>query len=176
MSTGGRSPIDVGASDEAGFVDRFGGVIEYSPWVAQQAWASAPFRDLAALHAAFEAALLAAPPADQLAVLRAHPDLAIREAKAAELTPESASEQAGAGLDRMGREERLALADALAAYRDRFGFPFIVCVRDHGGAGLDELVATRIHASAHEEFAVALAEVSAIARYRLADLIAEESR
>ena len=161
-------------TDLPAFVERFGSVVEHSPWVAEAAFAHGPFRDLDALHAAFEAELLAAPPDAQLAILRAHPDLAVRERAAQQLTEESAREQAGAGLDRLDDDDRRALAVELTAYRDRFGFPFIVCVRDHGGAGLLELARSRADHSSEHELQTAIAEVSAIVRHRLADLARED--
>lgn len=158
---------------EAGeFVARYGSVVEFSPWVAEAAFDDGPFRDAAALHAAFERALFAAPVEAQLTVLRAHPELATKKrTAAAELTAESASEQAGAGLDQLDEDRRLALAAALAEYRERFDFPFIACVRDHGGATLDQLVASRLPAEPGVELQVALGEVSRIARHRLVDLV-----
>jgi 2-oxo-4-hydroxy-4-carboxy-5-ureidoimidazoline decarboxylase len=153
------------------FVRRFGGVVEHSPWVAEQAFEDGPFNDAATLHAAFQARLFAASHAAQLAVLLAHPELATSKALTTALTAESTSEQAGAGLDRLAEDRRLALAAALREYRERFDFPFIACVRDHGGATLDDLVATRLHADPAAEFKVALTEVSAIARHRIQDLV-----
>ncbi|MFT4035519.1 MAG: 2-oxo-4-hydroxy-4-carboxy-5-ureidoimidazoline decarboxylase [Patulibacter sp.] len=157
--------------DRAAFVARFGDVVEYSPWVAEAAYGEAPFADLAALQAAFAAVLRAAPRERQLEVLRAHPDLAVHERGGQELTAESASEQAGAGLDALPDAERLAFAAELDAYRERFGFPFIACVRDHGGKGLRELLAERIGGEPEAELALALSEVCAIAGHRLADLV-----
>ncbi|MBJ7472352.1 MAG: 2-oxo-4-hydroxy-4-carboxy-5-ureidoimidazoline decarboxylase [Solirubrobacteraceae bacterium] len=162
--------------DRAAFVARFGSVVEHSPWVAGAAYDAGPFADLAQLHGAFSTALLSAPVEQQLAVLRAHPDLAVAERAAQALTDESAREQAGAGLDRLADEARLSLADALTVYRDRFGFPFIACVRDHGGAGLAELVDARLGSTPEQELAVALAEVSSIVFHRLSDLLAEDPR
>lgn len=162
--------------DRAAFVERFGAVAEHSPWVADAAYDQGPFATLAQLHAAFQEALLRAPVDRQLAVLRAHPDLAVAERAKQQLTQESAREQTGAGLDRLADDARLGLAAALTAYRDRFGFPFIACVRDHGGQGIPELVAARIDASPDEARAVALAEVSSIIRHRLTDLVPEDSR
>lgn len=162
-------------ADRSAFVAQLGGVVEHSPWVAEEAFEHGPFDGLADLHAAFEAALLEADPEAQRAVLLAHPDLAVRTAQAPVLTAESASEQAGAGLDRLADERRLALAGSLARYRERFGFPFIACVRDHGGAGLEELLAARAQREPADEFQTALREVSAIARHRLADHLQESA-
>ncbi len=108
----------------------------------------------------------------KLAVLNAHPELAAERVIPREsLTAESRSEQAGAGLDRLTDERRLALAAQLAAYRERFGFPFIVCVRNHGSAVLEALVAERVTRDPEAELVTALAEVSAIAYHRVVDLV-----
>lgn len=144
--------------------------------MAEAAFEAGPFATFEELHAAFEASLLAASPQQQLAVLRAHPDLAVAQRATQHLTEESAREQSGAGLDRLADNARIDLAVALTAYRDRFGFPFIVCVRDYGGKGLMELVDARLRATPEQELAVALAEVSSIIRHRLSDLVLEDSR
>lgn len=152
---------------------RFGGVVEDSRWVADEVWAARPFAGVADLHAAFERVLRHAGEELQLAVLRAHPELAVAGGTdAAALSAESAAEQRGAGLDRLAAERRERLATGLRAYRERFGFPFVACVRDHGGAGLEELLAARADATPEDERATALAEVSRIARHRLEDLCA----
>ncbi len=170
--TAAHSPL-LAPTDQEAFVAALGGIVEHSPWVAEQAFAQAPFADLTELHGAFAGALLAAPHEAQIAVLRAHPDLAVSSDALPALTPESASEQAGAGLDRLDDDRRRALATMLAEYRARFGFPFIVCVRDHGGAGLETLAASRLHGTPEQELQTALGEVISIARHRLSDLVHE---
>src|SRR3954454_19070320 len=122
---------DLTAMDEDAFVAALGGVFEHSPWVARDASARRPFATVSELAGALEAARRAAPRARQLALIRAHPELAGREARAGELTAESAGEQARAGLDRLTASEVGELEALNAAYRERFGFPLIVCVREH---------------------------------------------
>lgn len=159
--------------DRATFVARLSGVVEDSPWVAEAVWDAGPFDDVAALHAAFRRVLLDAGEDRQREVLRAHPELAVAGGVDPEtLSTASASEQAGAGLDRLDVERRETLAAALRDYRGRFGFPFVACVRDHGGAGLGELLAGRAGAAPDDELRTAIDEVSAIARHRLEDLCA----
>src|ERR1700710_402766 len=103
--------LPAGKLDQGAFVERFGGVVEHSPWVAEAAWSWRPFRSFDALYLAFDAALRAAPASAQLAVLQAHPDLATDgPAVTASLTAESRGEQAGAGLDQLTESSRLALA------------------------------------------------------------------
>jgi OHCU decarboxylase len=158
-------------ADRDAFVARFGGVVEDSPWVAAAAWEARPFADVAALHAAFESALLGADDDRRRGVLLAHPELAVAGGvDPATLSAESRGEQAGAGLDRLEAVRRDALARDLTAYRERFGFPFVACVRDHGGRELPELLRSRADADPAAELETALREVSAIARHRLEDL------
>ncbi len=96
---------DVNVMDEAAFVAALGGVFEHSPWVAQRAFGARPFADMAALHAAMVAAVDHATEAEQLALLRAHPELAGRAAVRGELTADSTKEQSGAGLAECSPEE-----------------------------------------------------------------------
>src|SRR5690349_10838581 len=112
---------DLNAMDEDAFVAALGGVFEHSPWVARDASATRPLASVDALAGALEAAMRAAPRDRRLALIRAHPELAGREARAGELTAESAGEQARAGLDRLTAAEVAALQDLNAAYRERFG-------------------------------------------------------
>lgn len=160
--------------DRTVFVARFGGVFEHSPWIAEAAWEAGLSHEqdtTEGLHAALCAALRAAGHDRQLAVLRAHPDLAGRLAVAGELTASSTAEQAGAGLDRCTPEEFARFRDLNARYVARFGFPFIMAVK---GRGRDEILAAfarRIDHPADVEFATALAEVETIARLRLKDLL-----
>jgi 2-oxo-4-hydroxy-4-carboxy-5-ureidoimidazoline decarboxylase len=154
--------------DRDAFVRALGAVVERSPWVAERAWAARPFASLADLHGAMRDAVRAAPAAERLALLRAHPDLAGRAARAGALTEASRTEQAGAGLDRLSDAEAAAFERLNAAYRARFGFPFILCVRNHPRVG-DILGALeqRLGHSVEDEVETALGEVAEIARHRL---------
>lgn len=156
----------VNALDDEAFTACFGDVAEHSPWVAAAAAAARPFAQREALIAAFAGAVRAAPADAQLALLRAHPDLADRAAVggAAEA---SRREQAGAGLDRLTSAEFARFADLNARYRKRFGFPFIFAVK---GAAKEAILAAfeeRIDHSAATERALALANVERILRFRL---------
>src|SRR3954462_1456121 len=122
---------DLNAMDEDAFVAALGGVFEHSPWVARDASARRPFTTVTELAGAREAAMRAAPRARQLDLIRAHPELAGREAHAGELTAESTGEQSRAGLDRLSAAEGAGVQAVNAAYRERFGFPLVVCVREH---------------------------------------------
>jgi 2-oxo-4-hydroxy-4-carboxy-5-ureidoimidazoline decarboxylase len=152
--------------DEDAFVARYGALFEHSPWVAREAFR----RREADLAAAFEAALREAPREKQLAVVRAHPELAGREARAGELTEASASEQARAGLDRLSGEELADWRALNAAYRERFGFPLVVCVREHTKASILAWGRERLGNDPEPELAIAVGEVVKIARLRLEDM------
>jgi len=153
----------------AAFVACLSDIFEHSPWVAEAVLPQRPFADVASLHAAMVAAVDAAGPDAALALLRAHPELARR----APLTAASAAEQGGMGLDRLAADEA-ARFDALNfAYRERFGFPFIVAVRgQRDRAAILAALAARLEHDPPTELAAALAEVAKIARFRLDDLIA----
>ena len=148
---------------QAEFVKKLGGVFEDSPWVAKRAWGHGPFASLDALHAAMVAEVEHASTDEQLALLRAHPDLG----KRAKMSAASASEQAGAGLDRLSAEEYEELTRLNSAYCDMFGFPFLFAVR--GGTKDDILksLRARVSGTREEESRTALEQVFRIARFRL---------
>ena len=162
----------VNALDAAVFTARFGDVAEASPWVAEAAFASRPFPDRKALVEAFAGAVRTAPRAAQLALLRAHPDLAGRAAMAGEVAEESQREQAGAGLDRLTAGEFARFHELNTRYRERFGFPFIFAVK---GATKEAILAAfeaRVGNDAETERAAALANVEHILRFRIEDRVA----
>jgi OHCU decarboxylase len=158
----------------AGFIDRFGGVFEHSPWIAERAHDAGldPDHDTATgLHGTLARAFHAASPDERLGVLNAHPDLAGKLAAARRLTPESTSEQAGAGLDALTDGERAAFSDLNARYTARFGFPFIIAVK---GLTKDQILAAfqrRIGNDRETEFAEACRQVERIALLRLTDML-----
>ena len=153
------------------FVSRFGALYERSPWVAEGAWRERPFDGLPALHEAFVRAMYDAPRGRQLALIRAHPDLAGKAAVAGELTLESTLEQASAGLDHLTLEEYEAFTRLNTGYREKFGFPMIVCVREHTKESILAQAEARMEHSREEEVEVALGEIAKIARLRLEDLV-----
>jgi OHCU decarboxylase len=153
------------------FVSRLGSVFESSPWVAERAWESRPFGGFSELYGAMAEAVDEAPEERRMALIRAHPDLAGKAAVAGELTPESTSEQASAGLDRLTPEEYGAFTQMNADYREKFGFPMIVCVREHTRESILQNAGSRLGNSREEEVEVALGEIARIARLRLQDLV-----
>lgn len=155
---------------EAGFVAALGGLFEGSPWVARQACAQRPFRDAAQLFDAMREIVRQAPVTRQLALLRAHPELGAARTVVA-LSNASRSEQSGAGLDRGGTALREQFAALNRAYRDKFGFPFVVAVR---GLGVAEILAgleQRLPGDRAAEIETALGEACRIAEFRLRDLL-----
>ncbi|TCN32438.1 2-oxo-4-hydroxy-4-carboxy-5-ureidoimidazoline decarboxylase [Sinorhizobium americanum] len=160
-------------SEREDFVRRFGGIFEHSPWVAERAFDHAASSGLTAgnVHSALCNAFRAASPAERLAVLRAHPDLAGKLAIAGKLTADSTSEQASAGLDRLSPEEHARFTELNAAYARKFGFPFIIAVKGLTKAEILAAFEQRIDNSAEEEFETACAQVERIARLRLSSML-----
>ena len=159
------------ALDRAAFVDRFGGIYEHSPWVAERVWDAemgAVHDSAAGLSARMAQIFRQASDADRLAVLRAHPDLAGKLAAAKRLTADSTAEQASAGLDALTDAERAEFTRLNDAYTSRHGFPFIIAVRDHDQAGIMAAMARRLDNDSAAERAEAERQVMRIAELRLA--------
>jgi 2-oxo-4-hydroxy-4-carboxy-5-ureidoimidazoline decarboxylase len=167
QALGIRNLADVGRWPLDAFTELLGPVFEHSPWVAQQAWRRRPFADVAELHLHMMAALHAAEPPQQLALLRAHPELAGREAQSDALTEASDNEQSSAGLKSLRPDELARMNTLNAAYRDKHGFPFIVCVRHYTKAGIFHELTRRTALDTEREKAEALNQVAAITRLRL---------
>jgi len=169
-------PAALDALDRAGFVALLGGVFEHSPWVAEAAWAARPFASRAALHRAMAAAVAAAPRERQLALLRAHPELAGQEAQAGRLTASSSGEQARLGFTALSAAELARVARANAAYRARFGFPCIVALALHATrvTVIAEMERRAAGDDMEAEIVAALEQVAAIARGRLERLVAAD--
>jgi 2-oxo-4-hydroxy-4-carboxy-5-ureidoimidazoline decarboxylase len=155
------------------FVGALGAVFEHSPWIAEAAFAAAPFVSVEALHHAMVSAVRNASAETQIALLRAHPDLAGAAARAGEMTASSVAEQAGAGLLSLSEAEYERLHRLNAAYRDRFGFPFIIAMRRHTKDSLLLAFEVRLANERHIEVENALREVFAIARLRLDSIFAD---
>jgi urate oxidase / 2-oxo-4-hydroxy-4-carboxy-5-ureidoimidazoline decarboxylase len=155
--------------DRAAFVGRYGAVFESSPWVAEAAWEEGPFETVSDLHRAMVRAVERAPAERQLELIRAHPELAGSELRLGTLTPASAAEQSAAGLDRLSPDQAARLERATAAYRERFGFPFVVCVREHTPESIIANAEERLSASPDDEIRTALGEIAKIAALRLED-------
>jgi 2-oxo-4-hydroxy-4-carboxy-5-ureidoimidazoline decarboxylase len=165
---------DVNAMGCDAFVAALGDLFEHSPWVARAAYDRRPFASVAELHGALEASVRGAPRERQIDLIRAHPELAGREARAGELTEASTSEQARAGLDRLSADEVRTLDALNREYRERFGFPLVVCVREHTKDSILAWGRARLLHPRDDEVATALGEIAKIAALRLADLVTDD--
>lgn len=174
---GGRGPARKATLEEVNrlgrkeFVACFGAVYEHSPWVAEETYEARPFGSLDKLHVAMVQVVDSASRERKMALLRTHPDLAGKAAMAGELTPVSADEQSSAGLDRLSPGEYEAFTRMNREYRERFGMPMIVCVREHTKVSILENAEGRLGNSREKEIEVALSEVHKIARLRLEGMI-----
>jgi NCS2 family nucleobase:cation symporter-2 len=162
---------EVNAIDQSAFVAALGEVFEHSPWIAATAWAQRPFASLDALHSAMVAALFDAPEDQQLALIRAHPELASKAALRGDSSVDSRSEQAAAGLTRCSPEEFARLQELNTAYNRKFGFPFIIAVHGLHRRAIIERFAKRLERNRDLEFGEALAQAARIARLRLERLL-----
>jgi 2-oxo-4-hydroxy-4-carboxy-5-ureidoimidazoline decarboxylase len=142
-------------------------LFEHSPWIEGRADAAQPSGDR---HADLMAVVHAATPEEQLALIRAHPELAGKAAIDRTLTDASAAEQASAGLDRLTAEEYARFHSLNAAYRERFDFPFIICVRLTDKAGILAAMESRLANDREAEIATAIAQIGEIVRLRLEDM------
>ena len=155
------------AAGAAEFAAALGSIYEHSPWVAEAVDGKRPFATLAALHEAMRGALVSANDAKKRALLNAHPDLAGTAVRAGAMTADSQGEQTSAGLDRLTEEEFKKFHQLNEAYRKKFGFPFIICVRRHGKESIFRQFEARLSSNAASEHATALDEVVRIAALRL---------
>ena len=163
------------AMDRTAFVAALGGIFEHSPWVAARAFAARPFGSVDALHQAMVGAMHTASRDEQLALIRAHPELAGRAMVRRELTADSTSEQAGAGLTRCSPDELARLTELNARYHAKFGFPFILAVKGRDRAGVIAELARRLERDPAAEFAEALAQIARIAGLRLAEKLPDSA-
>ncbi len=159
---------DLNAMSADSFVETLGGIFEHSPWVARAVVDRRQFADIEGLHAAMVQAVHEAGETAHLALIRAHPDLGTR----LRLSESSVSEQASAGLDRLSPDEFARFTDLNDRYRTRFGFPFIIAVRDHTRTQILEAFETRLENDGIAEVATALAQIARIARIRLDQALA----
>jgi 2-oxo-4-hydroxy-4-carboxy-5-ureidoimidazoline decarboxylase len=158
---------EINAAPVADFVAALGAVFEDSPWVAERAAAARPFATVAALHEAMLAAVSAAPEETQLAFLRGHPELGGAAARSGQLGDHSTAEQRALGLERLAEDRAAEIQRLNAAYRDRFGFPFIICVGRRTRLSILERLHRRLGSEAEQERQAALAEIGLITRLRL---------
>ena len=161
----------VNALTQEEFKAALGHLFEGSPWIAEQAWQARPFRNVQHLHEEMCRVMYEAPVERQLALIRAHPDLVGRAALAGTLSPESTREQSAAGLDRLTPQEIATFTRLNRQYRQKFGFPFVICARENRKESILTGFATRLRNTREQEIATALAEIAKIARLRLLDAV-----
>ena len=157
--------------EQADFLRLVGPVFEHSLWIAEETWPKKPFADLDALHKTLCETVRESEQEKQLALIRAHPDLVGKAALAGTLTPASNSEQASAGLDKLSPEEVVAFQKYNAAYREKFGFPFVICARLNKKEAILKAFPLRLEHSREEEIKTALEEIAKIAYLRLRDIV-----
>ena len=150
------------------FQAHFGSVFEHSPWVAERAWRRRPFSSLEELHRAMMSEVREARLEEQLSLVRAHPELAGREAREGALTAESSGEQARLGFTALSRDELQKIAALNRSYREKFSFPCIVALRLHASRDsvMDEM-RRRLANDAVTELRNALEQIGHITRGRL---------
>ncbi|PIB24701.1 OHCU decarboxylase [Amylibacter kogurei] len=156
------------------FVEKFGGVFEHSPWIAQRAYDDelGPAHNSAiGLHNALARKFRVASVEERLDVLKAHPDLAGKLAAAKRLTAESTAEQAGAGLDALTKEEHAEFTHLNTSYTSKFGFPFIIAVKGLTKEDILTAFKARINNTREVEFNTACKQVEKIALLRLSDIL-----
>jgi OHCU decarboxylase len=154
------------------FTRIIGPIFEHSPWIAETTWEKRPFEGLEGLHGRLCETVRAASEEKQLELIRAHPDLVGRAALAGTLTSASTAEQASAGLSRLSAEEIATFQKYNQAYRDKFGFPFVICARLKKKEAILSAFPVRLEHSREQEMRTALEEIYKIAYLRLQDIIA----
>ncbi|MEO7223125.1 MAG: 2-oxo-4-hydroxy-4-carboxy-5-ureidoimidazoline decarboxylase, partial [Devosia sp.] len=172
-----KAPDNVpSAMDRTQFVGHFGSIFEHSPWIAERAFDGelSPANDTASgLHFALRNQFRMASEHERSGVLTAHPDLAGKLAQAKRLTDASTAEQSAAGLDALTDHERAPFEELNAAYVTKFGFPFIIAVRDNTKDMILKAMQTRLGNDRHTEFNTACGQVERIALLRLREILLE---
>jgi 2-oxo-4-hydroxy-4-carboxy-5-ureidoimidazoline decarboxylase len=171
-----KTLADLNSCSKDEFVTALANIFEYSPWIAEQAASSRPFAGVNALFGAMKAAVDRAPSELRLALIKGHPDLANKTQRAAGLTAESNDEQNSVGLDRLSDAEYEAFERVNNAYRSKFGFPYIVCVRRHTRDSILRDFERRLPNDANTESQASIAEICRIAALRLDQQVASDDR
>jgi 2-oxo-4-hydroxy-4-carboxy-5-ureidoimidazoline decarboxylase len=167
---------DLNACSKDDFVAALANIFEYSPWIAEQAASARPFAGVKQLFDAMKGAVDRAPSDLRLALIKAHPDLANKTQRAAGLTAESNAEQNSVGLDRLSDAEYEAFERVNNAYRAKFGFPYIVCVRRHTRDSILRDFERRLPNDARTEAQKSIEEIGRIAALRVDQLVVSEDR
>ena len=169
-----RHPLNqLNESDRDTFVAICGPLFEHSPWIAERTWSRRPFATIDELHRALTDTMYAASIDEQVQLIAAHPDLVGRLAREGALTRESTTEQAAAGLTQLSPGDIETFNRCNAAYRERFGFPFVICARANKKDAILAAFPLRLKNSPEQEIATALGEIAKIARLRLLDRVSQ---
>ncbi|MGA9378057.1 MAG: 2-oxo-4-hydroxy-4-carboxy-5-ureidoimidazoline decarboxylase [Phormidium sp.] len=153
--------------NQEAFTEALATIFENSSWIAKNAWQKRPFANLSALHQSMVEVVQTASKEQQLNLISAHPDLGTK----AKMAEASVKEQAGLGLDKLTPEEYQRFHSLNQTYKDKFGFPFIIAVKNHTKNSILAAFAERSKNSPETEMAQALTEIAQIAKFRLDDLI-----
>lgn len=153
------------------FKQTLDGIFEHSPWIPQASHADAPFKDWEALYTGLCTVVDNASETKQLELIRAHPDLAGKLAVANQLTEHSTTEQASARLDQLSPERFASMQTMNDAYKAKFDFPFIICVKDHTQDSIFKNFEERLNNSAEQELTAALTQIKRIAWHRLSSTV-----
>jgi 2-oxo-4-hydroxy-4-carboxy-5-ureidoimidazoline decarboxylase len=158
---------DLNQMSQVAFVEALGAIFEHTPSIAATVWQQRPFASVQALHQAMVTILQTLTPEQQLALIRAHPDLGSK----AKMAPASVAEQASAGLDQLSPADYDRFCHLNHQYQTRFGFPFIVAVKNHTQASILAAFVTRLTHTLDQEQHQALSEIAEIARFRLLEQV-----
>ena len=173
MTVRAVSLAEINNGGAARFVDVLGDVFENSPWLVERAAATLPYTSRDALVATLVDVMNNAAKDEQLALIRAHPDLAGKAARAGDLTDSSTREQASVGLDRLTDEEFELFNRLNSDYQARFGFPFIIAVRDHTKGSILAAFEARLNNEPAAEIAEAVRNIARIVSLRIVDTVME---
>jgi OHCU decarboxylase len=165
----GEAMEEINQMNKEEFIEKVGWVFEHSPWVASGAWENRPFESSKSLLQTMINIVQNADESMQVALLRAHPDLGTR----LQMSEVSQKEQAGAGLDKLSKEEFEEFVSLNQSYVNRFNFPFIMAVKGQSKETILSAMKQRVHNSYEEEYNIALREVYKIAGFRLNDIFRE---
>lgn len=171
-----KSLSELNACSKDDFVAALANIFEYSPWIAEQAATARPFSGVKALLSAMKDAVDRAPAEQLITLIKAHPDLANKTQRAAGLTVESTAEQNSLGLDRLSDAEYEAFERVNNAYRAKFGFPYIICVRRHTKDSVLRDFERRLPNDVATETETSIGEICRIAALRLDQLVLSDDK
>lgn len=161
------------ACSRTDFLAALGGIFEHAPWVAEAVVERRPFSSVDEMHRAMLGVIRSLPEAGLIDFLNVHPELAGAQARAGVMTADSTREQGALAVSAMPADEIVRWDRLNHDYRERFGFPFILCARRHSQASMLEAFERRLARRRNEELDAAVQEIEHISRLRLADRIAD---